>query len=221
MNSIKKIKNGLFITFEGPDCSGKSTQSQKLASVLKKNGYSVLETREPGGTYIGEQLRHLVKHISGNDAVCDESELLIFCASRAQLTRKVIIPFLENGGIIICDRYADSTTAYQGYGRGFDLTVIHELHKIATTGRWPDLTFLLDLDISSATSRGQMRLSDLDINDRIEEESQNFHEKVRNGYLTIAAENPDRFKVFDASEDREIIHCSIMEFVNNAISRIQ
>ena len=220
MYNPQRIKGGLFISFEGPDCSGKSTQSKKLAKVLRERGYEVFETREPGGTRIGEEVRHIVKHVTGDDAVCDESELLLFCASRAQLVKKILLPFLQKGGIVVCDRFADSTTAYQGYGRGFDLDLIANLHQVATSGRWPDVTFLLDLDIAAAVSRGQMRLADLFTKDRIEEESLLFHEKVRQGYLSIAGNEPQRITILNAEEDREVLHNLIMEYVNDAITRL-
>ncbi len=217
MENYKKLSSGLFISFEGPDCSGKSTQVNLLVNTLKDKGFRVLETREPGGTYVGEKLRHLVKHVSGEDAVCDESELLLFCASRAQLVSKVIQPFLSNGGIVISDRFADSTTAYQGYARGFDLNFINTLHEISTRGCWPDITFLLDLEIGEASSRNKNRSIQYDQEDRIEEESKLFHENVRKGYLKIAAAYPERIKILNAGEDKNILHGLIVNYVNNSI----
>jgi dTMP kinase len=220
MPQHKTIPGGLFVSFEGPECSGKSTQSAMLSKVLKGRGCTVLETREPGGTQIGEEIRHMVKHVCGKEAVCDEAELLLFNASRAQLTRKIIMPVLDDGGVVICDRYADSTTAYQGYGRGFDLTLINQLHAVGTAGRWPDITFLLDLEVIKVLARGQMRLETLLVEDRIEDESQAFHETVRKGYLKIAEANPDRIVVIEADQDRDVIHQTIMEHITRAIERI-
>ncbi len=218
MKPHKLITNGLFISFEGMECAGKSTQSKLISRCLRDDGYQVLETREPGGTQVGEELRHIVKHVCGDEAVCDEAELFIFAASRAQLACKVILPFLQAGGIVITDRYADSTTAYQGYARGFELELIRQLNETATCGRWPDLTILLDLDVKQMEDRGQLRLETLLVQDRIEEESRRFHQKVRDGYLEIARMWPARFLVIDATEDRESIHRRILEHVNNAIA---
>ncbi len=217
MGNYKKLTSGLFISFEGPDCSGKSTQVNRLAAKLKDRGYAVLETRDPGGTYIGEKIRHFVKHVGGENAVCDEAELLLFCAGRAQLISKVIQPFLNEGGIVICDRFADSTTAYQGYARGFDLNFINALHEISTCGCWPDITFLLDLEICEASSRNKTRLIQNNESDRIEEESITFHENVRKGYLKIASENPNRIKILNADEDKNILHDLIINYVDDTI----
>jgi dTMP kinase len=213
--------DGLFITFEGAECSGKSTQTQMLAAWLRASGKEVIETRDPGGTRVGEELRHIVKHVCGEDAVCDEAELLIFGASRAQLTRKIVIPCLARGGIVICDRFADSTTAYQGYGRGFDLSLIRQINKLATCERMPDLTILLDIDAQTMGKRGQMRMETLFVQDRIEDESRRFHEAVRNGYLEIARNEPDRIKVIPGVDDPNNIQTTIREHVNHALDRIQ
>jgi dTMP kinase len=218
MSSPRIIPGGLFISFEGPECAGKSTQSQRLEVSLRDMGYRVLKTREPGGTEVGEQLRHIVKHVCGEEAVCDEAELLIFCASRAQLMRKVILPFLSEGGVVICDRFADSTTAYQGAGRGFTPETLAPLHDLATTGRWPDLTFLLDLDVDIVLQRGQMRLETLFVQDRIEDESKRFHETVRQAFLKLAEDNADRFRVLDARLDRDVLEKQIMSNVTPFLS---
>ena len=217
-NGHRTVKGGLFITFEGVDCSGKSTQSKLLANALMKDGYSILETREPGGTILGEQLRTLLKH-GIEEVVSDDAELLLFCASRVQLMHQVILPFLDQGGIVICDRFADSTTAYQGYGRGLNLELIRQLHEIATTGRWPDLTFMLDLSVEEMEQRGQMRLETLDQQDRFEDESRRFRQAVRKGYLVLARLEPDRIKLVDATGERQTIHQTIMGEVDHAIAR--
>ena len=137
------MEKGLFITFEGPDGSGKSTQLRILAEWLKQQGRQVYLTREPGGTLLAEKIRALLLD-KGDEPVSPEAELLLFGASRAQHVRRVILPFLENGGIVLCDRFLDSTTAYQGYARGLDMTFINQLHHFCVCGRMPDLTFLLD-----------------------------------------------------------------------------
>lgn len=216
------IPGGFFVTFEGPERAGKSTQVAKLATKLETAGYDVHVTREPGGTEVGEQLRYIVKHICDEEAVCDEAELLIFCASRAQLVRKRILPHLSRGGVVICDRFADSTTAYQGYGRGFELSVIGALHALSTCARWPDMTFLLDTDTNELfCSRRVDNTDNSDApRDRIEEASRAFHEKVRRGYLSLAAESPDRFRVIDAADSIECIESKIWNEVMNALAEL-
>lgn len=218
--TFRTVPDGLFISFEGVDCSGKSTQSRLLAHYLHKQGFEVMETREPGGTVLGEHLRDLVKHPIEDEQVSDEAELFLFCACRAQLMRQVIQPFLSGGGIAICDRFADSTTAYQGYGRGFDLKLIQRLHETATTGRWPNLTFMLDLSVDEMEQRGQMRLETLLVQDRFEDESRRFRERVRNGYLELARDNPERIKMIDASGSREDVQQQIREVVDDALARL-
>lgn len=218
--SHRRVMGGLFISFEGVDCSGKSTQAKLLAHQLHQAGFQVLETREPGGTIVGEQLRTIVKHGAGDEHVCDEAELLLFCASRVQLMRQVVLPFLAEGGIVICDRFADSTTAYQGYGRGFDLRVLQHLHDLATTGRWPDLTFMLDLSVEEMEQRGQMRLETLLVQDRFEDTSRRFRNTVRNGYLELTRQHPQRIKLINASADVDTVQAQIFEYMNHAIARL-
>ena len=215
------MTNGCFISFEGPECAGKSTQVTLLARALRAEGREVLETREPGGTRVGEELRQIVKHLCGEDAVCDEAELMIFAASRAQLVRKIVLPFLAQGGVVLCDRFGDSTSAYQGYGRGFDLSVIDTINSVATCGRWPDLTILMDLPVDVAFDRARLRTSTLGIADRIEDESRDFHERVRQGYLELATRHPERIKAIDATQAVEGIHTAIMEHVHDAISKLR
>ncbi|OVE81129.1 dTMP kinase [bacterium M21] len=214
----KQIPNGLFITLEGPDCAGKSTQATQLAAYLRDAGYDVLETREPGGTKIGEELRNLVKHVVGDDAPCSEAELFMFSAARAQITRKVILPHLATGGIVLCDRYADSTTAYQGYGRGLDLEMIETMHEIAVIGRWPDVTILMDLEPEVSRRRHESREETKGIADRFEDEERAFHERVRNGYLELAKKHPQRFSTVNADDAIDHIQSQIREVVDRAIS---
>ncbi len=208
----KCYPGGLFITFEGPDACGKSTQIQYLEKYLKSHEFDVLSTREPGGTRIGEELRTLVKTVHDEDAPCDEAELFMFSASRAQLSRKVILPHLAEGGIVVCDRYADSTTAYQGYGRGLDLEMIHHQHNTAVP-RWPDLTLLLDVDPEESRKRHAVRVGQTPENCRFEREALSFHKKVRNGYLELAKDNPKRFVVIDASKDIQSVRMQIRQQV--------
>ncbi|MCJ8330669.1 MAG: dTMP kinase [Lentisphaeria bacterium] len=206
--------SGLFITFEGPEGAGKSTQIQLLKAHLESEGHDVLCTREPGGTKIGEELRHLVKHVEGDDAPCVESELLIFAASRAQLVQKLILPHLEKDGIVLCDRFADSTTAYQGYARGYDLEKIQILHGIATAGRWPDITILMDITAEKSFERRESRGG----TDRFEEEGRQFHEAVRDGFLKLNDLHKDRFHLIDAAGSIDDLQKQIRGIVANALS---
>ena len=183
---------GLFITFEGGEGCGKSTQAKRLVAELERHSHRVTLAYEPGGTALGDELRRSLKR-ARDGGVTAEAELLLFAAARSQLTATVLLPALERGDIVICDRYADSTTAYQGYGRGLPLTTVAAVNAIATRGLCPDLTVLLDMDPTHALQRkGRAR-------DRFEHESPEFHERVRNGYLALARETPDRWLVLDAA----------------------
>ncbi len=213
------IPNGFFLTLEGPECGGKSTQSARLAAVLRREGHAVLETREPGGTRIGEELRNLLKHVIGDDAPCPEAEVLMFSASRVQLMQKVIRPHLELGGVVICDRFADSTTVYQGYARGLDLEMIHSMHAVAVGDRWPDLTLVLDVDPEVSAGRGAQRQAAApEADDRFEKEARAFHENVRAGFLDLARKHPERFRVVNAMNTVDVVHQEILEIVANALA---
>jgi len=178
---------GKFITIEGPEGSGKSTQSRLLCGHLRREGRKILHTREPGGTKVGEAIRRILLDKKNKD-ISDSCELLLFLAARAQIVDKVIRPALAKGYIVICDRFHDATVAYQGYGAGIDLKLIDSLKKIATGGLTPDLTILLDVE----TREGLRRAG---IKDRMEIKSVRFHKKVRQGYLKIAKKEPRRIKV--------------------------
>lgn len=188
----------MFITFEGPEGSGKSTQVRLLAGYLRDLGLAVEDTREPGGTSIGDQIRDVV-HDTANTAMSPTAEMLLYSASRAQLIAEVINPALSSGKIILCDRYADSTMAYQGYGRGLDREMLTTLTKIATGGLVPDLTLLLDLDVGRGLSR---RRNQGDEMNRLDLEAIAFHERVRAGYLALAAAEPERWVIVSA--DRSV-----------------
>ncbi len=188
--------SGLFITFEGPEGSGKSTHANELAERLRGMGYEVVQAREPGGTPAGEAIREILQHDAAGEPVVRETELLLFAASRAQLVQTVIKPALERGHIVICDRFADSTTAYQGYGRDFDVERVLDLNAWATDGLSPDVTLLMDLDVGVGFERIHKRNQDLDRGeDRFEREERAFHERVRRGYLALAKRWPERFCV--------------------------
>ena len=192
---------GTFITFEGIDGSGKSTQLRLLNNFLRANGWNALVTREPGGTPVGLRLRAAL--LDATEEVDPLTELLVFAADRAQHVRRVILPALEAGHIVISDRYADATVAYQGAGRGFPPELIAEIVQLATEGLKPDLTVLFDVEIEESTSRTTRRStgksSSKSGRDRLDIENAEFHSRVREAYLRIAHAEPERVKVVDAS----------------------
>lgn len=179
-----------FIVFEGGDGAGKSTQARALVRRLRRRNYAVLLTHEPGGTSLGESLRRTLK---GRQTLSPWSELFLFAAARAQLVEEVVCPALQSGVNVICDRFIASTVAYQGYGRGLDLDLIHQLNLAATSGLSPDLTILLDLPVGV----GLTRIGSAD-GDAFHQAPQEFHERVRRGYLDQAAQDPARWLVLDA-----------------------
>jgi dTMP kinase len=187
----------LFITFEGIEGSGKSTHLAYLAAHLRERGQTVVETREPGGTPAGAAVRRL---LLGADAVplTPLAELFLYCADRTQHVGEVIRPALEAGRIVLSDRFSDSTIAYQGYGRGLDLTAVRALDARARDGVWPALTFLLDCSIDEGLARARGRTGQGTARDRFEREAAEFHERVRAGFLSLAAAEPARFCVIDA-----------------------
>ena len=207
---------GILVTFEGPEGAGKTTQINLLADVLRRRGRTVLTTREPGGTPLGEELRRIVKHFGGPDSVTDEAELLLFGASRAQLMRHVIQPRLDAGDVILCDRFADSTTVYQGLARGLDPVFIERMHEFTLGRRWPDLTFLLDVAVDTSFARVHRRRS-AGPADRIEAESREFHQAVRDGFLTLARRHPERFRVVSGEGAPAAIHRIILEAFDHAL----
>ena len=209
---------GLFITFEGPECSGKTTQIMRLKEHLSGQGRDVLCTREPGGTPLAEAIRGLLLD-RREEAVTTEAELLLFSAGRAQHVAHRIRPHLAKGGIVICDRFIDSTTAYQGYARGVSLDFIRRLNAFAIGETVPDVTFLLDLPLEE-TRRRLARRNGAGGEDRMEAENNSFHQKVREGFLAIARENPDRFRVVDATQDIDQIAAIIRKETEHAIGRL-
>jgi len=187
----------MFITLEGPDGSGKSSQIPLLADWLRAEGYEVYTTREPGGTEIGNQIREIVLNKLENTAMHPRTEILLFLSSRAQLVEEIIRPLRDKGTIILCDRYADSTLAYQGYGHGVDLTTLQNLLNFATGNLYPDLTLLLDLDAKTGLDRRKTNGGKWD---RLDAFNQAFHERVRNGYLEMAAKEPSRWITINADQ---------------------
>ncbi len=205
---------GLFITFEGTEGSGKSTQVPLLVERLREWGHVVRIFREPGGTPIGEEIRHTLKHSHANAAMTAEAELLLMNASRAQLVREVIRPALSRGEIIICDRFYDSTTAYQGYGRQLDLATVRNVIDLAVGHTHPDLTLLLRLPLAVSEERMRSRQATMPfIRDRIEEADRAFFERVAKGYDETAAAEPKRFQVVNAAGTIEEIQAAIWRIV--------
>lgn len=189
----------LFITFEGPDGSGKSTQINLLTDHLQALGFDVLQTREPGGTAIGSQIRHILHDVK-NTEMDSRAEVLLYSASRAQLVQQVILPHLSAGGAVICDRYADSTYAYQGHGRQLDFDTLRHITRFATRELAPDITIYLDLDVTEGLSRKQRASSagKGELN-RMDQLALEFYRRVRAGYLEMAQAEPNRWLVIDAS----------------------
>lgn len=198
----------MFITFEGPDGSGKTTQISPLSDYLIQNGYSVLITREPGGTVIGDQIRQVLSDLK-NTGMHPRSETLLFLAARAQLVEQVIKPKLEKGFIVLCDRYADSTMAYQGYGHQNDLGQIKNLINFATGGLKPDLTLLFDMDVEE----GLQRKAHGSEWNRLDAYNLEFHQRVRKGYHILAESEPERWVKIEAGQSPEKIQVAIREAV--------
>jgi dTMP kinase len=196
-----------FISFEGTEGTGKSTQVSLLTEHLKSKGYDVLSTAEPGGTKIGQEIRGLL--LEPSNRIDPLTELMLYYADRAQHVREVISPALQKGSIVISDRFTDSTTAYQGYARGLDLDVINTLNSIVTGDSMPSLTFILLLDIEEGLRRNRHAHKE----DRFELETIEFHKRVRNGYLQIAEGDPERARLIDASGSNEEISTELIRIV--------
>lgn len=206
----------MFISFEGPEGAGKTTQVQSLAAWLREQGYDVFVTREPGGTPIGEQIRNVLVSMK-NRAMHPRTEILLFQASRAQLVAEELRPRLEQGQIVLCDRYADATLAYQGYGHGVDLDTLRSLIRFATDGLTPHLTFLLDLDVREGLQR-KNRMAEWN---RLDAYGESFHERVRAGYQALAAAEPQRWVVVDASQPQEVVQQVLREQVQVFLQKIK
>jgi len=193
------MARGKFITFEGGEGCGKSTQVKRLREALEKDGVEVVLTREPGGTWLSEEIRRLIKD-QDVDAPCDRSELLLFLAARAQLVRNVIRPALDSGKWVVSDRFSDSTLAYQGYGRGLPLDVLATANDFACEGLRPDVTFLLDVSPETADARRHGRESETHTAaDRIERAGDEFHARLRRGFAELARQHPERIVTIDAN----------------------
>ena len=201
---------GAFITFEGIDGCGKSTQLRLLASELRVRGLEIVTTREPGGTALGRKLRAALLDIE--EQVDPLAELLVFAADRAHHVRTLLSPVIENNQIVLSDRYADATVAYQGAGRGFEPKLIQDIVQLATGGLTPDLTLLFDLSVSESAVRTRRRVASKNT-DRLDIEDAEFHTRVRNAYLEIAKAEPDRFRVIDARNSTRETHKLVMDIV--------
>jgi dTMP kinase len=214
------MNEGKFITFEGPEGAGKSTVIRKLANDIKNRGYEIYLTREPGGTPTGEKIRGLLQHDQSGESLDPRTELLLFESSRAQLVSKIIIPQIKRGVWVLCDRFGDSTTAYQGYGRGFDIAEVERLNNFAIGGCVPDLTVLIDVPIEEGFRRLALRKGEngqIGAKDRIESEAREFHERVRNGYWDIAARYPARFAIIEGKQEPDKVYSDTLRVVSERL----
>jgi dTMP kinase len=200
-------RGGFFVTLEGPDGGGKSTQLEPLAQALRAQGHAVTVSREPGGTPLGEQVRRLLLE-SADGAIAPWTEALLFTAARAELVARVIRPALASGAIVLCDRYLDSTLAYQGAGRGLDRQLLGLLQEQATAGLRPDLTLWFDVPVETAIARRRQGQQD-----RLDRETAAFHARVREGYRQLAAADPNRWVLIDASRDAASLRAEVVAVV--------
>ena len=203
-------KRGLFITFEGVDGCGKTTQMRLLSEYLESKGYEVVLTREPGAKGLGEKIREILLHYNGE--VSSKAESFLFLADRAQNIEKIVNPSVTAGKMVLCDRHTDSTVAYQGYGRGVDIDELKMLNNLAVGNRKPDITFVFDIDVETSMTRvGKEK-------DRMESAGIEFFNNVRNGYLEIAKQEPDRVVVVDSTRQIEAIQTDVRNIVDKLIN---
>ena len=216
MRMKKQQTRGMFITLEGIEGSGKSTQVRFLAEMLTQAGYRVLQTREPGGTTTAEAIRHILLTAASSEPVTPQTEALLVLAARCQHVTHVIRPALRRGTVVLCDRFSDSTFAYQGFARGLDLEWLRAANEVATGGLKPDLTFVLDLPISVGLAR---RRADRGQQNRLDHETERFHRKVRRGFLALAAEEPGRMRIVNANRPAQEVWNGLREIVVGCIAR--
>ncbi len=207
-----------FISFEGTEGSGKSTQSHLLKKRLEDLGHTVVLCREPGGTALGEQIRHLLKHSREGIGMCSETEFLLFAASRAQLIHEVILPALKKNHWVLCDRFSDSSLIYQGIARALPIPIINTINQFATHNITPTLTILLDISLKEAQARLNLRSQTESEFDRMEDQSTKFFRQVITGYRTLAQENPDRIKLVSASDPPQTVAENIWRHISHAFS---
>ena len=205
----------MFITLEGPEGSGKSMQICEIAEFLRGHGKQVLTTREPGGTFIGDQIREVIMRMD-NTMMSPRAEILLFCAARAQIVEEVIRPNLQKGLVVISDRYADSTLAYQGYGHGLDLETLKLILHFATGGLKPDLTLLLDVDVEEGLNRRRIGGGEWN---RLDAQQLAFHQRVRQGYLKMAEEEPMRWRVINARQKPPQVQADIQSVLKEIIKK--
>jgi dTMP kinase len=216
---LSTIKRGLFITFEGPEGSGKSTQLRILASRLRAEGRTILETVEPGGTAIGMQIRRVLLDAK-NQELRPTTELLLMFAARAQNVDELILPALSRGEIVLCDRFTDSSMVYQGAARGLGSEVVYDLDRIACRGLVPDLTIVIDINTELGLERAHGRnRKTQDVETRLDEQAIDFHRKVRDAYLHLAADEPGRVKLVEGSRSEEIVHKDVWDAVLTVLKR--
>jgi len=209
---------GFFITLEGPDGAGKGTQARRLGEHLRRAAVDVLNTREPGGTPIGERIRQVLLDDAHRE-MAPETEMLLFAASRAQFVREVVRPALARGTTVLSERYVDASLAYQGFGRGLDVALVRTVNDVATGGLLPDLTLLLDIDPAVGLERVQAAgRAGAAGGDRLEQETLAFHQRVRAGFLQLARESPKRFVVIDAQGDVERVHREVVRAVDGLLA---
>ena len=207
----------LFVTFEGIEGSGKSTHLRHLGARLRDGGHAVVETREPGDTAAGAAIRRLLLG-TGNAALTPVTELFLYCADRSQHVQDVVRPALDASRIVLCDRFSDSTIAYQGYGRGLDLDAVRSLDALARGGVWPALTFLFDCPVDEGLARARGRSGSAD---RFEREAPAFHERIRAGFLALAAAEPGRFRVLDARAPIERVQARVIAEVERRLGAVR
>ena len=216
MGAKKRQTRGLFITLEGVEGSGKSSQIRHLVEVLTQAGYPVLQTREPGGTATAEVIRQILLTASPHEPVTPQAEALLILAARCQHVTHLIMPALRRGTVVLCDRFSDSTFAYQGFARGLDLQWLREANKVATGGLTPDLTVVLDLPVSVGLAR---RRTDREQQNRLDRETERFHRRVRRGFLALAAEEPGRMTIVNANRPTQEVRDELTEIVVGWIAR--
>jgi dTMP kinase len=212
------------ITFEGIEGCGKTTQMKLMGTFLRQRHVSFVMTEEPGGTPMGRRIREILLNRAPDEEICTEAEILLFSAARAQHVRKAILPALKEGKLVLCDRYYDATIAYQGFGRGANIPFIRELNDYASSGLKPGMTILFDLPVEMGLKRAMDRISLLKesskeavLEDRFEREALEFHQRVRAGYLSLAQEEPERFRIIDSTADIKTIHGHVCDLISDFI----